>query len=1088
MFWLPNSFASLEDAKACLNAFACSAGFRLHTSRSRFRADGTHSARSVDMKCTYVDPESPKLGNGRTNYSCTFEVRLRQHANDFPGGREGCPVEVMQRNLYHNHEMLSSSERTAQLIMKDTTSIDLMTKLKAFGFNTSEVRRVLKCVHPDKTEAIELIPTRRLNQISSPTSVERDLDSHELLQLLGECVRTDPDFFFRCDIEPTSNRLLSLFWMTSHQRHCYRTFHDVVSMDTKYRTNRYCKPFASLVTESSYGTTLILCQALLVDEKTETFEWLFQCLLEAVLVGPQTIFTDGDPAMAAAILRTLPDSKHRLCQWHQHRNVLKNLGWLGSRLSNFIARWTALKNEDDVRSVDKFDAQWTALLGDFELKARPDPNNGAHRFISDLYNSRLKWALRYVHSSFHGHLNSTQRSESMNAQFQSLLTSQSSLVVLFTEVNAYVNLRIRDFARRVEGDRAPVTKSSRMYENDLRNQLTTFAVREVMSQYDEAQHYFCEGESNDGLIVRRRGSASAGRCCRLNPEYFCSCQRIVSMGLPCRHIIAAIMAKRGETSLPSVLFRSRWRKTEAFQLTDKVVNLGVSALPHTEPDFMLRQFIAVSEEVGPLLYQMDKEKLWEYIRQMRLDLVTLKSKVSVVSQTSSSNASVEVSLPNVQNPEVTRQKGRPKASRFKSFLEKRPKRRCGRCREFGHDKRKCKVPRIDLTTGARGGRFRNCGERGHSRDQAQVNIESDSEESLSTDSSTSENEEAAARRPRGRPKKSSRVKATSQMIGAYGEIEEHMEAGMTAAMEAVTRSSHPPCMGNEDANTETDEELKAITSADGGEVGHITLYKSDVDAVKQVGRFVRARVVAAFSQICKKCQRSDFTGFGSPSEVADCHPHSSDITKIKEDIAAGKSCLQALYAADHFVLSLFEPSAGEVVIFDSLDGYITDHLRLQLWTLYGSQSEPLQIRLPIVNMQGAGSNNCGPMACAFMAEVACGGSPENVAFTHAQGQRDWMLKVLIDEELTPCPRRGNAKFNVEWTACRPKLTMTSVEAEVIRDRLTKLPKILCAISPVRGKAYTNPESRVQYMVVDSDPEDDEFSTANSQTISWSTLL
>jgi len=162
--------------------------------------------------------------------------------------------------------------------------------------------------------------------------------------------------------------------MTPEQRHCYQTFHDVLSLDTKYRVNRYAKPFASIVTESSYGTTLILAQAVLVDETTESFEWLFRCLLQPIETPPETIFTDGDAAIAS--------TRQRLCQWHLHKNVLKILSWMGRRLKE---RWHKVMHEDNILSLQDFDSQWKMLLKDFELDdaSETHPDVQRHQTLSD---------------------------------------------------------------------------------------------------------------------------------------------------------------------------------------------------------------------------------------------------------------------------------------------------------------------------------------------------------------------------------------------------------------------------------------------------------------------------------------------------------------------------------------------------------------------------------------------------------------------------------------------------------------------------------------------------------------------------------
>ncbi|CAN1140520.1 Protein FAR1-RELATED SEQUENCE 8, partial [Linum perenne] len=57
--------------------------------------------------------------------------------------------------------------------------------------------------------------------------------------------------------------------------------------------------------------------ALLYDETTKTFEWLFEAFLECTnWNAPTTIFTDQCAAIVAAVKTKFPRTFHGLCTFH----------------------------------------------------------------------------------------------------------------------------------------------------------------------------------------------------------------------------------------------------------------------------------------------------------------------------------------------------------------------------------------------------------------------------------------------------------------------------------------------------------------------------------------------------------------------------------------------------------------------------------------------------------------------------------------------------------------------------------------------------------------------------------------------------
>ncbi|XP_073292394.1 protein FAR1-RELATED SEQUENCE 4-like isoform X6 [Primulina huaijiensis] len=80
----------------------------------------------------------------------------------------------------------------------------------------------------------------------------------------------------------------------------YRIYGDVMVFDMTYRTNKYNL-------------------------------WLFEVFKKSMRGKcPITLFTDQDQAIATAITKVFPQTRHRLCLWHLQQNVVSRFSQLKS--------------------------------------------------------------------------------------------------------------------------------------------------------------------------------------------------------------------------------------------------------------------------------------------------------------------------------------------------------------------------------------------------------------------------------------------------------------------------------------------------------------------------------------------------------------------------------------------------------------------------------------------------------------------------------------------------------------------------------------------------------------------------------------
>jgi hypothetical protein len=74
-------------------------------------------------------------------------------------------------------------------------------------------------------------------------------------------------------------------------------YSEVVTFDTIYRTNQYSMPLAMFVGFNNQMQNVVFGQALLRDEKADTFEWLFRQFQICVCgKDPIVIFTGVPPS------------------------------------------------------------------------------------------------------------------------------------------------------------------------------------------------------------------------------------------------------------------------------------------------------------------------------------------------------------------------------------------------------------------------------------------------------------------------------------------------------------------------------------------------------------------------------------------------------------------------------------------------------------------------------------------------------------------------------------------------------------------------------------------------------------------------
>ncbi|XP_057432346.1 protein FAR1-RELATED SEQUENCE 5-like [Lotus japonicus] len=140
-----------------------------------------------------------------------------------------------------------------------------------------------------------------------------DGEAGYILQYFQSKLVENPTFYhaYQLDVE---DQVTNVFWVDARMLIDYEYFGDVVSLDSTYCTNNSHRPLAVFSGFNHHRKAIIFGAALLYDETTESYKWLFETFLEAhKQKKPQTVFTDQDQAMGKALVEVLPETFHGLC-------------------------------------------------------------------------------------------------------------------------------------------------------------------------------------------------------------------------------------------------------------------------------------------------------------------------------------------------------------------------------------------------------------------------------------------------------------------------------------------------------------------------------------------------------------------------------------------------------------------------------------------------------------------------------------------------------------------------------------------------------------------------------------------------------
>ncbi|KAK8919006.1 Protein FAR1-RELATED SEQUENCE 5 [Platanthera zijinensis] len=397
------------------------------------------------------------------------------------------------------------------------------------------------------------------NYVRDLKALIADSDAQMFIQNFKNLQQHNSSFYYAYELD-ADDHLKCVFWADEIARNNFSVFGDLLSFDTTYNTNKYSMIFAPFTGLNHHRLSISFGAALLANEKTESFCWLFEKFLDCMGANePVLIVTDQDPAMRSAIEKTFKTTKHRFCMWHIMKKLSEKVGGDLNANINFQRRFKSCVWNSE--TSDEFETNWSAIISDYNLSHND--------WLLHMFELRKMWIPVYLQDiPLSGLLRTTSRSESENSFFGNFVNNKLGLIEFYSR-----------FDNAMEAQRQRELKAEHKTLNGKPNIRTGLAIEKHASSLYTHKNFFifqdelwasCIGcgvkssqELNDSCTFIITNSSDPNNKYRevvySSSNTTCSCKMFESQGIPCRHILL-VLKGQGINELPAYCITPRWGK------------------------------------------------------------------------------------------------------------------------------------------------------------------------------------------------------------------------------------------------------------------------------------------------------------------------------------------------------------------------------------------------------------------------------------------------------------------------------------------------------------------------------------------------
>ena len=405
-------FSTLDEASRFVNVYAQLNGFAMIKGRN-------YKNRKLYFQCN-KSRKRPSVNTG-----------LRKRKRNIVEGTN-CPMSITVKlvddkwhiasmSLKHNHDLVRSPSLTIFFLSHrnmNEAEIMLSKLLQEHRVKPRRIMIIFRKLCGGKLGNITF-DVKKLDNLKQGERVRKKENTYIewTLQYIEKLQIDTPGFCYRMQRD-TDNTVLSLFWTDACSRLNYHLFGEIISFDTTYSTNKYHMPFAPIVGINGHGRTIVFGWALLQDETSDTFVWLFETFMEVMQwKKPGIILTDQDAGMKAAIPQVFPDALHRFCLWHIFKNVRENMSAFMAMRENMEK--DMMKCLLQSITVEEFEERWEKFVLKYQC--------AEHAHIKRMWENRTFFVPAYFRGVFCPFIRSTSRSESFNSNFKDYIKRKDTI-------------------------------------------------------------------------------------------------------------------------------------------------------------------------------------------------------------------------------------------------------------------------------------------------------------------------------------------------------------------------------------------------------------------------------------------------------------------------------------------------------------------------------------------------------------------------------------------------------------------------------------------------------------------------------------
>jgi hypothetical protein len=487
-----------------------------------------------------VHTKTSSRGGKQVKCGCDWYVNFYRHADG--------EYHITTRKLTHSgHEVVNPSALTdhidsmRNLPTEVQQAVELMIRNGMHGIESE--RRYLQALH--KLTIDREVFRNFVKKTKRQMGILDSSDDFKQLLYWLQNEMANKAALARMRVAEDDCRVEAVFYMSADMIHNLDRNGVVLAMDTTFKTNRFHWPLLLVCGVNEHFQTILLAVALVHHQTTDSFSWVLDqmklSVSEATWDGVATIITDGDAAMAAALLAKLPGARHLRCRYHLETNLRdKLLAPLGLiPLEKFITAWKGVVHEETESGFKAAKADlhrsFPAAVAYLEKWHWPHERQFAECYLTDTTTLGLR---------------STARVESWNSLLKGMLAvnSSTSLSVLFQSLQFAASEVDRRAVRRAAEEAARVAKPiyQRTVEAETRPHLTHYAVTKLMHQF-ELQHNYQHapkayaGADTVWYVWDARpvdDKPEEKREVRAKEDFMhCSCGYPTTHLLPCRHVL-----------------------------------------------------------------------------------------------------------------------------------------------------------------------------------------------------------------------------------------------------------------------------------------------------------------------------------------------------------------------------------------------------------------------------------------------------------------------------------------------------------------------------------------------------------------------